>query len=777
MMARRTASGGRRQATAPSRRTASFILLACMALLLCLMTGARSVPDCGQFGHLPTGSTTCTCLFGIDPATDCTTCLPGYTLNPFPDCEAPVTCPEDCHNQGSCSAQVTQAKTPVALIAGVSVLAAVIVLAIICIIVFIVCLRRRRALGDKEGHAIARGTDSGTELPTLDLETASEPLDICDASHTAMLSIDPVEASKPGGPNSITDGRTLSVLLQPVVLIGEIESTCCAITEGLIKKDRELSNKLVEAAYNYAKSVTPSPPDNYDPTVNFLIALIAQQISSIVMVADADAARLRDHRGTPTNRVRLHLIRAAVIREITNMVKLVIEALEQGRIKAPIIGVQDSRLPLVSVQTAGHQGPRPYMEDRSVVALFADQLPVDELLLQARTEELAAAEAAVEAAAAAATAEAAAKAHAEAGDDADPAKAEDATGEDDAPDAAPANKADAPADPEPVAAPPSEEPLAAGGPAPDEPVSELYRPQAPAKATKVILIDELEQPGAGPYLGLSVVRQAKSLHPTSVVSIYDGHGGISVCEYIARNLHLDLMAAEAFRQPTDFPPNMDPSISPIETTETFDEEDPIAASIFATFVGTNANLFDGPERRPYVETSGSTAVVSVIHNKRVWIAWAGDSEAVLCRRNDSGTAGPLHAQVITEPTHKPGDPVEAERVRRMGGEVYGRTTNMPRVAGILAVSRAFGNGRFSQYVKPEPTIKSFGLNGSELFIILACDGLWDVITGDEACNFVYANLEHRSLIVPNLIRLARRLGSTDNITISIVFFDAHINKV
>lgn len=68
-----------------------------------------------------------------------------------------------------------------------------------------------------------------------------------------------------------------------------------------------------------------------------------------------------------------------------------------------------------------------------------------------------------------------------------------------------------------------------------------------------------------------------------------------------------------------------------------------------------------------------------------------------------------------------------------------------RVNGSLAVSRALGDfeyknvqgkGQCEQLVSPEPEIFVEERSDKDEFIVLACDGIWDVMTNEELCDFV-----------------------------------------
>ena len=68
------------------------------------------------------------------------------------------------------------------------------------------------------------------------------------------------------------------------------------------------------------------------------------------------------------------------------------------------------------------------------------------------------------------------------------------------------------------------------------------------------------------------------------------------------------------------------------------------------------------------------------------------------------------------------------------------------------------------------------MNGSEEFLIVGCDGLWDTITPEEATDIVFDHLEENKEqggdidnISAKLGIMAKEKGSTDNITIIVVF--------
>ena len=130
-------------------------------------------------------------------------------------------------------------------------------------------------------------------------------------------------------------------------------------------------------------------------------------------------------------------------------------------------------------------------------------------------------------------------------------------------------------------------------------------------------------------------------------------------------------------------------------------------------------------------SAGCTAVVALIADGQLIVANAGDSRCVLCR---SGEASALSRD------HKPTDADEHARIVAAGGFVA-----EGRVNGSLNLSRALGDMEYknrrdlpaaAQAVTAQPEILSTRIHEGDEFIILACDGIWDVMTNQQAVDFV-----------------------------------------
>ena len=134
--------------------------------------------------------------------------------------------------------------------------------------------------------------------------------------------------------------------------------------------------------------------------------------------------------------------------------------------------------------------------------------------------------------------------------------------------------------------------------------------------------------------------------------------------------------------------------------------------------------------------AGATSVVVCIRGDKVYCANAGDSRAVFSRKD---------GQVVDmSEDHKPMNTDERQRIIKAGGFV-----SEGRVNGSLALSRALGDFDYKgnkelcekeQAVTAFPEIREFQLQGGDEFMILACDGIWDVLSSEQCVAFVRERL-------------------------------------
>jgi protein phosphatase 2C len=165
---------------------------------------------------------------------------------------------------------------------------------------------------------------------------------------------------------------------------------------------------------------------------------------------------------------------------------------------------------------------------------------------------------------------------------------------------------------------------------------------------------------------------------------------------------------------------------------------------------------------------GTTAVVTLVGSRQLYIANCGDSRAVLCR---GGQAIPLTDD------HKAAREDETARVEAAGGQIL--FWNGVRVMGVLAVSRAIGDHCLRPYVIAEPEVTILVRRPDDELLLLASDGLWDVLSNQEACTLAKRCLRRARqrgasrqsaarIAATVLTRAAVDRGSRDNVTVLVV---------
>ncbi|KAH9612237.1 hypothetical protein KSS87_007323 [Heliosperma pusillum] len=126
---------------------------------------------------------------------------------------------------------------------------------------------------------------------------------------------------------------------------------------------------------------------------------------------------------------------------------------------------------------------------------------------------------------------------------------------------------------------------------------------------------------------------------------------------------------------------------------------------------------------PQCDAVGSTAVVALVTPEKIVVSNCGDSRAVLCRGG---------AAVALSSDHKPDRPDELDRIEKAGGRVI--YWDGARVLGMLAMSRAIGDNYLKPYVIPDPEITVTDRTPEDECLIIASDGLWDVVSNETAAS-------------------------------------------
>ncbi|CAM6070187.1 unnamed protein product [Sphagnum tenellum] len=219
--------------------------------------------------------------------------------------------------------------------------------------------------------------------------------------------------------------------------------------------------------------------------------------------------------------------------------------------------------------------------------------------------------------------------------------------------------------------------------------------------------------------------------------VFDGHGGSRAAEYLQNHLFENLLKHPKFLDDTK-------------------------SVITEVYLKTDQDFLKDAKNQN--RDAGSTASTAVLVGDHLLVANVGDSRAVICK---GGKA------VALSTDHKPNQTDERQRIENAGGVVMWAGTW--RVGGILAVSRAFGDRLLKQYVVADPEIQEDTIEKGVDFLVLASDGLWDVVSNDDAvemvANILNAEEADAEEAANKLTKEAYRRGSADNITCLIVRFN------
>jgi serine/threonine protein kinase/serine/threonine protein phosphatase PrpC len=285
---------------------------------------------------------------------------------------------------------------------------------------------------------------------------------------------------------------------------------------------------------------------------------------------------------------------------------------------------------------------------------------------------------------------------------------------------------------------------------------------------------------AGPDIGAapaSILTGPPGAHPDyAFFAVYDGHNGAATSETLSQAFHFRLSAR----------------LGLVKGTDEGEPDPPLCVDHASAFVDASLELDTELQKEvvPGEPISGSTAIMLLLRGAgpagpaggraTLTVANVGDSRAVLSARGG--------AVVDLSIDHKCSRPDERARIEAAGGQVI-----KDRLHGVLAVSRAFGDAEHKRMrgaemwgrefladpLTAEPEVVERDVEDDDEFVVLACDGVWDVMSSTQVVNFVRRRLlVHRDVrrAAKELVDKALALNSIDNISVIVVGLQTAFGK-
>lgn len=278
----------------------------------------------------------------------------------------------------------------------------------------------------------------------------------------------------------------------------------------------------------------------------------------------------------------------------------------------------------------------------------------------------------------------------------------------------------------------------------------------------------------------------------ALFAVFDGHGGRGAADFAARNI---LSIFENLPQVKSGIAVQDPQALQAALEETCWQLDEVMSkeAQFAVHEVVVREAMGDEERKvahKAEDNSGTTCVLGVVSPSHIAVANVGDSRAVLAKR--PGATIPMSRD------HKPPRPddtdpfamAEAERIRLAGGSVDDEghyvQFNPELKSDKLGMSRTLGNfvakqnkalPRDQQIVTAQAEVRVVPRSPDDEFLLLACDGIWDVMNNESAVQFVRQQLSSNNsssssndlnVVCRKLLLRCLELESQDNMTAVVV---------
>ncbi|XP_059300879.1 probable protein phosphatase 2C 51 isoform X3 [Lycium ferocissimum] len=204
----------------------------------------------------------------------------------------------------------------------------------------------------------------------------------------------------------------------------------------------------------------------------------------------------------------------------------------------------------------------------------------------------------------------------------------------------------------------------------------------------------------------------------------------------------------------------------------------LAKALLRTIQDIDSEFSQEALKNDYI--SGSTAIVVLWMNGQILVGNLGDSKALLCSRKthfDQDSEGELLTRLQAEELtrdHYPDRDDEKARIEAAGGVVL--LVGVPRVNGILAVSRSIGDIRLKRYgIVAEPEVTGWRrLSTEDRYVVIGSDGIYERTSPQDVCNILHetsidsSSCSSSSSLADCIVHNAFCKGSSDNLSVIVI---------
>jgi len=221
----------------------------------------------------------------------------------------------------------------------------------------------------------------------------------------------------------------------------------------------------------------------------------------------------------------------------------------------------------------------------------------------------------------------------------------------------------------------------------------------------------------------------------TLAAVFDGHNGDAAASFCAEQLGVELLSAW-------------PAALPLS--------DAASAALSTSFVALNRRFL---AEQPH-DVSGCTALAALLVNSTLLVANAGDCQCKLWRGD---------GVLALSREHIASDGAERARIMQAGGAVSATADGKLRVGGVIQVTRCIGDQPLRKLgLIAEPEMRVVELCAEDKVLLVASDGLWDVMPDDRLLHCLRNTAQSPDLIAKRLIFDAMERGTDDNVSVIVV---------